>query len=75
MTDFLKALAAGLDSFSLRGRRVLAAVSGGADSVALLCGLAELKAEFSLELAAAHLDHRLRGEDSAADAALGRETL
>ncbi len=68
MSDFLDALRAGLDAFDLKGRRVLAAVSGGADSVALLCGLAELCAELSLELGAAHLDHRLRGEESAADA-------
>ena len=73
MTGFLDALAGGLDALGLRGRRVLAAVSGGADSVALLCGLAELQTEFSLELTAAHLDHRLRGEDSAADAAWVRE--
>jgi tRNA(Ile)-lysidine synthase len=48
---------------------VLVAVSGGADSTALLHALVRLSEEgraFSLEVA--HLDHGLRGEESAADA-------
>ena len=68
MTSFLDQLRAGLAGWDLGGRRVLAAVSGGADSVAMLLGLCELKEEFQFELTAAHLDHMLRGEDSAADA-------
>jgi tRNA(Ile)-lysidine synthase len=40
--------------------RVVAAVSGGADSTALLVVLEELSHEMDLELAAAHLDHRIR---------------
>jgi tRNA(Ile)-lysidine synthase len=40
--------------------RVVAAVSGGADSTALLLILKELSGEMDLELAAAHLDHRIR---------------
>ena len=50
------------------GDRVLAAFSGGADSLALLCALLAIKEEWGLELAAAHLDHGLRGERSRADA-------
>ncbi len=42
------------------GSRVVAAVSGGADSTALLVILKELSGEMDLELAAAHLDHRIR---------------
>ena len=42
------------------GSRVVAAVSGGADSTALLVILKELSGEMNLELAAAHLDHRIR---------------
>jgi tRNA(Ile)-lysidine synthase len=49
---------------------VVVAVSGGADSVALLLGLDELvKSErLALNLFVAHLNHRLRGKLSAADA-------
>ncbi|MCK4502701.1 MAG: tRNA lysidine(34) synthetase TilS [Desulfuromonadales bacterium] len=44
------------------GSRVLVAVSGGADSVALLSLLNEAAEKFSLHLEAAHLDHALRPE-------------
>jgi len=47
---------------------VLVAVSGGADSTALLVALASIAGERDLALHAAHLDHGLRA-DSAADAA------
>jgi tRNA(Ile)-lysidine synthase len=43
-------------------RRVLVAVSGGADSVALLRGLHELRDDLKLSLQVAHLDHQLRGQ-------------
>ena len=46
---------------------VLVAVSGGADSVALLRGLVALKQGGPGRLVAAHFDHRLRGADSDAD--------
>lgn len=49
------------------GDGVLVAVSGGADSVALLAALVELRAELAITLTAAHLDHGLRGAESAAD--------
>lgn len=52
------------------GDRLLAAVSGGPDSLALLHALHTLRHELSLgDLQVAHLDHRLRGAASAADAA------
>lgn len=49
---------------------VVVAVSGGADSVALLLALSELVASgrFSLKVAVAHLDHGLRGEAALEDA-------
>ena len=47
--------------------RLVVAVSGGPDSVCLLCVLAGLRDELSLELRVAHLDHGLR-KDSATDA-------
>lgn len=54
----------------MRGERVLVAVSGGADSTALLLALEELKRVglLGVELTVAHLDHGLRDEASAADA-------
>ncbi len=51
-----------------RGDRVLAAVSGGPDSVFLLHSLAELRGSYRLSLCVAHLNHQLRGEESRADA-------
>ena len=48
-----------------RGARVVAAVSGGADSVALAWLLAELTANATLELCGiAHLNHQLRGAEA-----------
>ena len=49
------------------GDRLAAAVSGGADSVALLCLLLELRAELGIVLSVAHVNHKLRGEDSDED--------
>jgi len=46
---------------------VLVAVSGGADSVALLRALAVLKTAGAGRLVAAHFNHRLRGGESDAD--------
>jgi tRNA(Ile)-lysidine synthase len=52
------------------GRRVIVAVSGGADSVALLLVLKELEADGALLVAgAAHLNHQLRGAEADADEA------
>ena len=50
------------------GSTVLCAVSGGADSVYLLHRLYTLRRELDFTLAAAHFDHRLRGEESTQDA-------
>lgn len=50
-----------------KGDRVLVAVSGGPDSVALLYGLLSLRSELSLELHIAHLNHKLRGVESDKD--------
>ena len=46
---------------------VLVAVSGGADSVALLRGLAGLKVGGEGKLVVGHFNHRLRGEESDGD--------
>lgn len=50
------------------GERVVVAVSGGPDSVALLLFLKGIAPEMDLDLHVFHLDHMLRGEESAADA-------
>jgi tRNA(Ile)-lysidine synthase len=50
------------------GDRVVVAVSGGPDSVCLLSVLKELASEWDLSLHVAHLDHKFRGEESAAEA-------
>lgn len=51
------------------GERVVCAVSGGADSVALLFAMYLLKDRLDIQLEAAHFNHRLRGEESDADEA------
>ncbi|GAB4110383.1 MAG: tRNA lysidine(34) synthetase TilS [Roseiflexaceae bacterium] len=50
------------------GAAVLVAVSGGPDSLALLYWLAEQRERLGLRLHVAHLDHGLRGDESAAEA-------
>src|SRR3989442_138368 len=55
------------------GNTVVVAVSGGADSVALLHLLADLRHEYALVLHVAHLNHRLR-PDAGADAEFVRQT-
>lgn len=54
----------------VRGGRAVVAVSGGADSTALLLALEELKGRrlLGVELTAAHLNHGLRGESAEEDA-------
>ncbi len=44
------------------GERVVVAVSGGADSLALLHALSELQREYKLSFVVAHVDHGLRPE-------------
>jgi tRNA(Ile)-lysidine synthase len=53
------------------GTRVLAAVSGGPDSICLLHTLVRLRRMFSIDVACFHFDHRLR-KGSDADAAYVR---
>ena len=52
---------------------VLAAVSGGPDSVALLRAMAAVRQPGAGRIVVAHLNHRLRGRESDADAAFVAE--
>ncbi len=55
------------------GDRVVAAVSGGADSMLLLHYLLSRRERWQLEIAVAHVEHGIRGESSRADAAFVRD--
>ena len=55
------------------GDCVTCAVSGGADSVALLFALYLLKDKLNIQLSAAHFNHHLRGEESDRDENFVRE--
>lgn len=55
------------------GDRIVCAVSGGADSMALLWALYLLKEEWNLTLSAAHFNHHLRGTESDRDEQFVRE--
>ena len=55
------------------GDKIVCAVSGGADSMALLWAMYLLKEEWDLDISAAHFNHRLRGAESDRDEAFVRE--
>lgn len=55
------------------GATVVAAVSGGSDSMALLHILNQLKDEYKFTLCAAHVNHCLRGNDADSDESFVRE--
>ncbi|HEX6176329.1 MAG TPA: tRNA lysidine(34) synthetase TilS [Candidatus Binatia bacterium] len=50
------------------GQRILAAVSGGPDSVAMLYLLYDLREQLELTIEVAHLQHGIRGEEAVEDA-------
>ncbi len=52
---------------------LIVAVSGGADSVALLKLLSDLREELSLGLSVCHVEHGIRGEESLRDAEFVRD--
>ena len=56
-----------------QGDRVVAALSGGADSMALLAFLLELKEPLGIGVSACHVNHGLRGEESDRDEAFVRD--
>src|SRR5690349_11732207 len=54
-----RTVADSLDALNVRGKRVVAALSGGVDSVVLLHALAELAPKFDVALSALHVHHGL----------------
>ena len=56
----------------LQGQRIVCALSGGRDSVALLHCLLSLREELQLQVTAAHFNHCLRGSESEEDEAFVR---
>ncbi|HID55672.1 TPA: tRNA lysidine(34) synthetase TilS [Candidatus Poribacteria bacterium] len=74
--DFLRKVKGTISDYGMisAGDKVLIAVSGGPDSMALLRSLDLLKEELDITLHIAHLDHRFRGEESAEDARFVAET-
>lgn len=55
------------------GEHIICAVSGGADSVALLFALYLLREKMDFSLSAAHFNHHLRGEESDRDEAFVKD--
>ena len=74
VTRFEREVREALEAAQLTGRRLVVAVSGGPDSLALLYALRSIQHDLSLAVHVAHLDHRLRGQDSAADAEFVAQT-
>ncbi len=56
-----------------KGDKVLIGLSGGADSVCLTHALSVLKEEFGIEIATAHLNHGIRGEEALRDEVFAQE--
>lgn len=63
----IDALKEQLRQFTRSGEHIVCAVSGGADSMALLWGLYLLKEDLGITISAAHFNHRLRGVESDAE--------
>ena len=76
MSEFLQRLEGEIQSrgLLLRGRKILIAVSGGADSMVLLHALSSLAKKTRWKIAIAHFNHQLRGRSSDTDEQLVRKT-
>ena len=60
------------DCLILPGSHVLVALSGGADSTALLCLLLDIAGQYPLTLSCVHVEHGIRGGESLEDLAFVR---
>ncbi len=65
--------AVSLNNLWRKKTRIVIGVSGGPDSVCLLNVLAKLKEKYDLEIHIAHINYKLRGEDSMKDEDLVQE--
>lgn len=67
--DFLEKISAACADYRMieRGDAVVAALSGGADSVSLLHALKQLSEQIGIEVSACHINHHIRGEESDSD--------
>lgn len=67
--DFLEKVSAACADYKMieRGNAVVAALSGGADSVSLLHALKQLSERLGIEVSACHINHHIRGEESDRD--------
>ncbi|MDA0833558.1 MAG: tRNA lysidine(34) synthetase TilS [Planctomycetota bacterium] len=68
-SDFLDRLGEECLRLSIQDDKIVMAVSGGADSTALLCGCEKLRRALRIEIAVGHVNHQLRGAASDADEA------
>ncbi|MCH5298657.1 MAG: tRNA lysidine(34) synthetase TilS [Ruminococcus sp.] len=75
MNDFYSAVIRAItDNNMLKsGDKIVVALSGGADSVALFYVLLSLREKYGLSLYAAHVNHNLRGEESMRDESFVRD--
>lgn len=71
----LEKVKAAVSKFNMlqHGEAVCCALSGGADSVALLLSLKNLSSELGITVTAVHINHLLRGEESGRDEIFCRE--
>jgi tRNA(Ile)-lysidine synthase len=75
VSEFLRRIEGEIQSrrLLLRGQKVLVAVSGGADSMALLHVMNSLAGKYGWQIFVAHFNHQLRGRASDADEKLVRK--
>ena len=75
MESIYRKIKTNLDELKVKNHSVLAALSGGVDSMTLLNILLELKDEYNLKISAAYINHNLRGKESDREEKFIREYL